>query len=205
MKIKLLYNTAFFLLYFAMTYTQSQSYQVNISNNATSLPVTGYPQLFYANFHPGIDFQYNKQINKSEKNRLYVVYHGGVIYHRFIQTLLTLSGNLMYERPVNNRLNLNIALGAGYGAAFNNESVAKLNESGEYFVRNRFVPKSQFVLRFQPGLTYSLKKDHPEGIRICAHFRTQLQGIFVKSYVPLLPVNSLLAGVILPISSSEKK
>lgn len=182
---------------------QSRAYHISFSNNVTSLPVTGYPQLFYANFHPGLDFQYNKKINPSETNRLFLAYQGGVIYHRYVQTLVSLSGNVMYERPLGNRVSVDVALGAGYGAAFNNEAVAKLNSNGVYEVKPSLVPRSQFLIRFQPGVTYALRGGDPAGARISAHFRTMLQGLFVNNYVPLLPINSFMLGIVLPIDHAK--
>ncbi|MFN4123307.1 MAG: hypothetical protein ACK4GL_08400 [Flavobacteriales bacterium] len=175
----------------------------SISNNATSLPVTGYPVLFYANFHPGADWQFQKSINQSETNRLNYVLNGGFIYHRFVQTLLYGSASMMYERKLSSRLHFNISLGVGFGNAFSNEAVARLNDQGEYEAVRRLYHRPQFLILFQPGFSYSLSKEKPDGIRLTANFRTMLQGVFVKQYVPLLPINSFMLGVTVPFKTTK--
>lgn len=175
----------------------------SLSNNATSLPVTGYPVLFYANFHPGADWSFQKSINQSESNRLNYVLNGGFIYHRFVQTLIYGSASMMYERKLSSRVNFNISLGGGFGNAFSNEAVARLNDQGEYESIRRLYHRPQFLILFQPGFSYSLSKDKPDGIRLTANFRTMLQGVFVKQYVPLLPINSFLIGLTIPVKQSN--
>lgn len=181
---------------------QNNSHQVTLSNSSTSLLVVGIPQAFYANFHPGLDYQYNQQLNTSDKNRWYANYQGGFIYHRFVQTLVSFSGNMMYETPIGNRFSFNAGMGAGFGFAFSDEAVAKLNDDGEYEVRSALLPRMQFVLRFQTGFLYALSDD-PESIKISLHLRTTAQGVFVNNYVPLLPINSVMVGLVIPVKSSS--
>jgi hypothetical protein len=197
------YLVCCFILFIYAANAQQKSYGFAIGNHATSLPITGYPQLFYSNFHPGIDFNYMRTINKSTKNLLHVRLNGSLIYQRFVQTINIYTVNLVYDRLLNSRINFNVSLGGGYGAAFEGGAVAKLNNEGVYETKSRFIPRSQFIGQFQTGISYALKKDNADGLRITAQFRTIIQGPFVKDYVPLLPVNAFLLGFQLPIKSNS--
>jgi len=188
-----------FIVFSNLSTAQKKSYGFSFGNQVTALPIVGYPKLFYSNFHPSIDFNYSIKLNKSSKNALYLSNNGAVLYHRFVQTLAALTSAISYHRQLNNRFNFNVGLGAGSGAAFEGGAVARLNDAGEYEVKSKFSPRFQYIFHFQTGITYALKKEIPDGIRLTAQFKTFLQGTFVKNYVPLLPINAFQVGVQIPL------
>jgi len=191
-----------FLIAYGSLMGQINSHQISFSNSSTSLPLVGLPKAVYANFLPGLDYQFNQKLNESVKNQWYVNYQGGFIYHRFVQTLVSFSGNMMYQTPMGSRFSFNAGLGAGFGAAFTNEAVAKLNQNGEYDVRSPLMPRMQYVLRFQTGILYALDTN-PESIKLSLQLRTMMQGVFVNNYVPLLPINSVMVGIVIPVKTSN--
>jgi hypothetical protein len=184
---------------------QQKSWLVAVTNNATSLPVSGYPQLFYANLHPGIDAAFNKQINKSEKNRLIWRAQSSLYYHRFVQMLITASPMIMYERNLGNANYLNVALGSGVGLSFEHEGTFKLNSEGMYEQRSKLLPRGQYIFNFQIGYSHALQKNKPYSKRVTLGLRSTLQGTFVKSYVPLLPVNAVFVGIQFPLTPKDNK
>jgi hypothetical protein len=175
-----------------------------ISNNATSLPLTGIGNVFSGSFHPGIDVNYSKKFNKKEMNQWLYKVNAGLIWQKYVQTLFTVSGIAVYRNNHFKRLNFDGGIGAGYGAAFEGGAVLKLNKDGVYETRSKFSPRSQFVILLQAGIIYKLKKDYAQSLAITLHAKTIIQGPFVKGYVPLLPINAIELGVLIPLKKKNE-
>ena len=177
---------------------------IELSNNITSFPVTTYPQLFYSQFHPGMDIFKSWKWNKSLKNQVWYSGNIGGYYHRFIQTAIRIYPSVEYERIFGKSFSANIGLGAGYSLAFENMETFDLQDDGTY-KQIKFVARSQYLVQFGFGCSYSLKKEDREGMRISLRFKTFIQGPFVSGYVPMLPVNSFMIGVSVPIKSKKNE
>jgi len=180
-------------------YAQNKSLSAFISNNVTSFPGTGYSQLFYSQLHPGIDVAKGWKINKSEKHQLWAVANAGLFYHRFVQTGLKIYPSIDYKFAACNRFSLNVGLGLGYMHSFEGYEVFKAKDGGGYETKKIFVGRPQFLAALNFGGAYKLKKESENSPSLVLQFRTNMQGPFVNSYVPVLPVNSLLLGVTVPI------
>jgi len=174
------------------------------SSNAPSLPVTGIGNVFRGSFHPGIDVNYSKKFNKKEVNQWLYKVNAGLIWQKYVQTLFTVSGMAVYRNNHFKRINFDAGLGAGYGAAFEGGAVLKLNKDGVYETQSKFSPRSQFVILLQAGIIYKLKKDNAQSMAIMLHAKTIIQGPFVKGYVPLLPINAIELGVIIPLKKKNE-
>ena len=194
-----------FLIFIAPfgVFSQSISMSGMISNNVASFPVTSYPQLFYSQFHPGIDVAKCWKINKSAKHQLWAVANAGVFYHRFVQTGVKIYPSLDYKYLICDRVRLNIGLGVGYMHSFEGYEVFKLKDGGGYETQKVWVGRSQFIAALDWGCDYKLKKDAENSPLLVFQFRTNMQGPFVKSYVTILPVNSVLLGVTLPLIKNK--
>jgi hypothetical protein len=168
------------------------------SNNVTSFPASGYPKVFYSQFHPGIDFFYGWKINKKEKNQFWLIANAGGYYHRFVQTAIRLYASANYQNIINPRLNLMAGLGGGYLHSIENKATLKMNDEGVYEVKNKIIGRPQMLIAVDLGGSYSLKKDNVRSIRLQMNIRTYVQGVFVKGYVPFLPVNTFTVGVSIP-------
>lgn len=188
-------------------YGQIDRWGVSVSNNVTSMPVTTYPQLFYSQFHPGMEFTAEEYLNKNEKNRLFLKGNLGFYYHRFIQTSVWIYPSVNYRRTLNNRLTLGTGLGFGYAVSFEDGDVFTLNDDGVYKKKSFLAGRSQFIGQFELGASYLVNKENPEGLRIHLSLKSYLQGTYVKNYVPLVPINSLQVGISLPLNckSDEKE
>jgi hypothetical protein len=200
-------NTLLALLLFLLTNSinaQNKQYGVSLSNNVTSFPVTGYTQLFYSQFHPGLDAFKGWKINKSEKNQLEVKANAGFYYHRFVQTAIRIYPSLSFYKTLCKRFSLGAGIGGGYAMSFEGSEVFKLNSEGKYEPKKKINGRSQFLINFEIGGQYHLKKDNPNGARIFLALKTFIQGPFVSGYVPLLPVNSLFLGVLIPVKSNKE-
>lgn len=191
----------FFLLAPFYIFSQNKSIGVFVSNNVASFPVTGYPQLFYSQFHPGIDAIKEWKINKNEKHQLWAGVNAGIFYHRFIQTGLKLYPSIDYKYKISKRFLLNIGLGLGYLHSFEGYEVFKLKDSGLYETKKVWVGRSQYMAALNLGCAYKLKKEAEVSPQLVFQIRTNMQGPYVNNYVPVLPVNSVLLGVSLPLKN----
>jgi hypothetical protein len=183
---------------------QNNSWSVAISNNVTALPVTGYPQVFYSQCHPGMEFSRNWKINKKEKNRFFISANTGFYYHRFIQTTIWIYPSVNYEYAVGKRFSMQASLGFGYAFSIEGSDVSELNSNGVYEQKSVLAGRSQYIAQLALGGSYALSKEKPDGIKLILQLKNYLQGTYINSYVPLLPINSILIGVAMPIKSKTK-
>lgn len=195
---------ALLLLIHSNTQAQTAAFGLSLSNNVTSFPVTGYPRLFYSQLHPGIEGFYDLKLNKNAKHGLWAGAQVGVFYHRFIQTGVRLYPAIRYVFTPVSRFSLRVGMGAGYLHSFEGYEVFEAAGNGTYEPKKVWKGRSQFLVAVSFGAAYSLKKDKPDGPTLFTEFRTYMQGPFVKSYVPLLPVNAFHAGISFPITNKEQ-
>jgi len=176
---------------------------VSVSNNTTSFPVTGYPSLFYSQFHPGVDITSQKSWtkNKERKSQFVQSIDLGFFYHRFVQSGLRIYTKCDYQYSITRKATLGIGLGVGYLQSFTATEVLELNDNGKYEQRKVY-SRPQFIGLLNIGGTYRLKETSSRSISLFINFRTWLQMPFVKTYVPMLPVNSLHLGVLVPLAKN---
>lgn len=186
------------------SFGQSSSAGFLLSNNVTSFPVTGYPKVFYSQFHPGIDLFYGLKLNKKVENQFWLMADAGAYYHRFVQTAIRLYATVNYEKIINTRLDLFAGLGGGYLHSIETEATLKLNDEGNYEVQNKITGRPQMLLAIDLGGTYSLKENEARALRLQINIRTYVQGTFVKGYVPFLPVNTFTIGIVKPFFPKRK-
>ena len=176
-----------------------------ISNNVTAMPVTGFPQVFYSQCHPGAEATMSWKINKNEKNRLFLNASSGFYYHRFVQSLIWIYPSVNYERYLGKRFNMAIGLGGGYALAIEDAAVLKLNSEGYYEKDNSLALRSQFIGQLELSARYALYKDKPEGVKLMLQFKNYLQGTYTVGYIPVLPINSVLIGISIPLNSKSNE
>jgi hypothetical protein len=185
-------------------FAQEKYLGTSISSNAPSLPITGIGNVFLGSFHPGMDINYLKKFNKKEINQWFYKVNAGLIWQKYVQTLFTVSGMLVYRNNHFKRTNFDAGIGTGYGAAFEGGAVLKLNKDGVYETRSKFFPRSQFIILLQAGIIYKLRKEIAQSIALTLHAKTIVQGPFVKGYVPLLPINAIELGVLIPLKNKDE-
>jgi hypothetical protein len=175
-----------------------------LSNNTTGLPVIAYPDLFYSQFHPGVDITYGHQLNKSVKNKVYLNGTMGFYHHQFVQNLLRIYPTVSYERVLSDRALIQVGLGGGYGISFEGKNAFKLLEDGTYENKKFFGARSQYLMAVKFGFIYTLFKDNESKPKLTFQLKSFMQGTYVKSYVPLLPINSVNLGIRFPLNNNEK-
>lgn len=164
-------------------------------NAVSAFPFVGAPQLFYTNYHPY--FTIGSRLTWSEKGK-----HAweqsvniGYMYHRFIQHTIPLFTEIIYRYNFNERFSMNVHLGAGYLHSIPDTERFELNDQGEYEqIKN--LGRAQGMVRFALSAGYSLTDD----LRLTLNYGVTGQMPFVKSYVPLLPYNTIQLGIAKKIS-----
>ncbi|OQA00142.1 MAG: hypothetical protein BWY70_00785 [Bacteroidetes bacterium ADurb.Bin408] len=193
------------LIFIELQYVSAQYPSIGgaVSNNVTSFPVTGFPQLFYSQFHPGLNAFMEWKINKSEKHQLCTAANLGFFYHRFIQSGVRIYPELDYKFFVNKQFNLNFGLGLGYLHSFEGYDVVIPLDNGGYKTRSAYTGRPQLLAVLNMGCAYKLSSTNEKSPSLLLQLHTNMQGPFVNSYVPVLPVNSLHIGISFPVIKNK--
>ena len=184
---------------------QRLSINLGISNNSASFPISGYPTLFTDAFHPGLSIGLQKELNKSEKH---VISVSGIIdgyHHQHLQTLVRIYPNLSYNLHFTDKISALAGLGLGYGMSFEGENSFNKDSNNLYETKSFLNFRSQWIAALNWGLEYKFNRDTANGVSVYAQFITYLQGTFVDSYVPFLPLNSIEAGIRMPLKMNENE
>jgi hypothetical protein len=159
-------------------------------NAVSAYPFIGAPQLFYTNYHPY--FTIGTRLTWSEKGK-----HAweqsvniGYMYHRFIQHTIPFFTEIIYRYNFNPRFNLNTHLGVGYLHSIPDAERFELNDNGEY-EKIKNLGRAQGMVRFALSAGYGITDD----LRLTLNYGITGQMPFVKSYVPLLPYNTIQIGI----------
>jgi hypothetical protein len=98
-----------------------------------------------------------------------------------------------YRYKWSDRIHSDAALGIGYMHVIPATSVFKLNKQGEY-KNSKGIGRPQAIASISLGSGYIVNRSKPRPVTIFTIYQQRLQFPFVKSYVPLLPYNSILFG-----------
>ncbi len=188
-------------LFLVPSYAQLSSFGFSLSNNITGLPVLTYPKLFTSQFHPGIDLTYSRKLNRSDKNKFYLNANIGGYHHEFVQTLVRIYPDISFQRKISEKLDFKFGLGAGYGLSFEGDRAFIQNEDGTYSSKSLKSARSQYLITAKFGLEILISAESKQ--KLFFQFASVLQGTYVKSYVPILPVNSFHIGYLFPLKNTE--
>jgi hypothetical protein len=148
--------------------------------------------------HPGIEFGYGKPLMSKTRSEWFIDLRLGYFFHRFVQHGIPLTMNFGYRHRFGDQFTLQTSLGAGYMHSVPATGKFRLNENGEY-ENNKGIGRAQAVASFSLGAGYILTPSAPKPITLFTRLEQRLQFPFIKSYVPLLPYNSLYLGVQQPL------
>jgi hypothetical protein len=190
---------AFLLLMAAISLLGSEPadrrYGLLLSNNVVSLPVTGFPAVFYTQWHPGVDGFVEFRLNKHAKHQLKSTMDAGVYYHRFFQTGLRLHGTIDYSRVMKNKLSLGAGFMAGYLHSFAWYDRFSVNDAGMYEKIPGLTGRPQLLGGFRLGIAMPISSSNPANYMLHLDFRTYLQAPFAGAYIPVIPTNTLMIGI----------
>jgi hypothetical protein len=169
-----------------------------VMNTQTDLPFGKFTGMFYKAFHPGIEFSYGKNFSIKARHDWYYDFRLAYFYHRFVQHGIPLYSNLGYRYKFNQRWSASGELGAGYLHSI--PATAKFGLNGEGVYENdKGIGRMQVNTCFAIGAGYLLNPSVPSSLKLFIIYQQRLQMPFVKSYVPVLPYNSIMIGIAKPV------
>ena len=164
-------------------------------NSITVLPFVGAPQLFYSNYHPYTTIGARLVWKEKGKHAWEQGFNLGYIYHRFVQHSIPLLTETIYRYDFNTSFSMRAHFGVGYLHSIPATDRFKLNDQGEY-EKIKNPGRAQAGVKFSISAAYALSSD----LQLSLNYGVLGQLPFVKSYVPLLPYNTLQLGITKNIS-----
>ncbi|HWC52486.1 MAG TPA: hypothetical protein VG676_02795 [Chitinophagaceae bacterium] len=172
-------------------------FSVAVTTLHTNFPFSSFSELFTKEFHPGFELGTGFNWKTKAKHDWFQEFKLGYSYHRFVQHSITLYSEFGYRYKFLKTFNAEAALGAGYLHAISAERVFVLQSDGTYKKKPN-LGRPQAMASFSIGLS---KKISASGTTLFLNYQQRLQFPFIKSYVPLLPENILMAGMRISIKS----
>jgi hypothetical protein len=183
-----------FYVYLSSQLSFAKSIEIKLSQNATSFPLLGLSSIVKPGLHPGLMFCYETPLNNNVKHQFFNEISLGCFYHQLFQTAAYLNNVVKYNYAITPRWSIYTGIGGGYLHSFYQYSIFKLNENQDYEEIKKWKGRPQLMGTFALGASYGLKKENPDDFRISIELRSFVHGTFARSYVPLLPYNSLQIG-----------
>ena len=197
--MKKVFFTAGLLLTLMTATAQKEKYAIlAVYNTHSSYPFGRFAGIFTEIVHPGIEVGYGTNFRMRKKYGWFWDVRAGYFYHRFVQHGIPLYANLGYRYKINRWFSADLALGAGYLHSFPDADIFTLNDGGEY-VPKKHTGRMQGMGSLGISVGYLLQPHNPGSIKLFITYQTRIQFPFVKSYVPLLPYNSIMLGLNKPI------
>lgn len=195
-------SSIFFLFLFSFLNVWSQKNKldhisVSFTTLHTAFPFGSFSKLFTEDLHPGLELGTGFNWSTKAKHDWLQTFQFGYSYHRFVQHSLALYTETGYRYKFYKTFAAEAKLGAGYLHAIPTGKIFKLNDDGEYNTKSN-LGRPQMMAGFSLGVN---KKVTASGLAIFLQYQQRLQFPFIKSYVPLLPSNMLMAGVKIPCKS----
>ncbi len=179
------------------TFAQRKITQVTFEtgNAVTAMPFVGAPQLFYTNYHPFTTVGARLVWKEKGKHAWEQGFNLGYLYHRFVQHSLPLITEIIYRYDFNVSWSMRAHFGIGYLHSIPGSDRFRLNDQGEY-EKIKNLGRAQAGVKFSVSAAYAINKE----VVLTLNYGVLGQMPFVKSYVPLLPYNSIQLGIAKNIS-----
>ncbi len=172
-------------------------------NLQTAYPFSKFGNLVTGIEHPGVEMGYGFNWKNKRKHDWYQEIKFGYFYHRYVQHAFTFYTDVGYRYKFSPGWTVQVAIGAGYLHSIPATAKIKLDNDGEY-KNTKGLGRAQVLGALNLSAGYTM---HPSGVRpakIFATYELFFQTPFVKSYVPLLPYNSLSIGFSIPLQPHKK-
>ena len=182
-----------------MAVAQDRRYMnLAILSTQPDLPFGKFSGLFGKPFHPGIEAGYGKIIKPRGNHEWFLELKFGYFFHRFVQHGLPVYLQFGYRYKINKNFVAETSVGAGYLHSIPATGKYKLDDNGEY-QPNKGLGRVQVMGTYSIGLGYTMNPAASKPLRMFTTYQQRIQMPFIKSYVPLLPYNTLMIGVQRPL------
>lgn len=196
----------FFLLLFITTFASAQkNKEISIAfvNAASAYPFSQFSNLFTGVAQPGVEIGYGFNWKTKNKHDWYQEIKFGWLYHRYVQNALSLYTDVGYRYKFSKHWTAQAAIGVGYLHSIPATAKLKLDNNGEY-KNDKGIGRAQAMAVVNFGAGYIINPLDARPMKIFITYQQMLQTPFVKAYVPVLPYNSLLVGISIPLQLSKK-
>ena len=179
------------------SFAQTKITQVTFEtgNAVSALPFLGAPQLFYSNYHPFTTIGARLVWKEKGKHAWEQSFNLGYIYHRFVQHSIPLFTETIYRYDLSKSFSMRTHVGLGYLHSIPGTDRFELNDQGQY-EKISSLGRAQACVKFSISAAYAINED----LKLSLNYGVLGQMPFVKSYVPLLPYNSIQLGIAKDIS-----
>lgn len=159
-------------------------------NIASSFPLIGVSSLFQTPYRPYTEVSLSRVFKKETRQLWEHELNIGYFYHRFLQHGIPVHYNLVRRFKIGDYMASRVKLGGGYLHSISAVDQFELNEEGKYEKLKTFgKPQLMFDLALEYDYHINSQMD------LSLQYKAILQTPFIKSYVPLLPYNSLHLGL----------
>ncbi|WP_207496179.1 hypothetical protein [Aridibaculum aurantiacum] len=194
-------RTLYLLLFLQLIYCavdgqtsdKKKLYSIAVSNSHSSYPFSTGVALVTGPYNPGFELAYNPTLRQRQKHEWVANYAASYLFHRFNQHAISLYAQFGYRYKFTSRFHADGMVGGGYLHSIPATAQLKLNEEGEY-ENAKGIRRMQATVNAALGIRYYLSTS-PGNKNVFLRYQTSIQTPFVKSYVPMLPYNTLLLGV----------
>ncbi len=192
------------MLLYSLQGTAQTNKQISVAfmNAATANPFSQFGKLITRVQHPGVELGYSFNWKTKTKHDWYQEIKLAYFYHRFVQHAVPLYTDFGYRYKFSNTMIVQAAIGAGYMHSIPATAQLKLQNNGEY-KNGKGIGRIQGIAIVNIGAAYIFNPSVARPFKIFITYQQMLQTPFIKSYVPLLPYNSLLMGVSVPLKSKK--
>jgi len=175
-----------------------------VLSTQSDYPFGKFAKLITQPLHPGFELGYGRSTQGNSKSEWFTELKLGYFYHRFVQHGIPLTLNFGYRYHFNSRFSLESSLGAGYMHSIPATSKFKLDENGDY-QDNKGLGRMQLTATLSLGMGYVINPKIRKPLTGFILYQQRVQYSFVRSYVPLLPYNTLQVGVRRPLIRKQKQ
>ncbi len=198
--MKLFLASILFLIVCKIAVGQHKYFSIATFNTQTAYPFKKLGGLFSEVYHPGLEFTLGKNLADRKNHDWFWDGRAAYFFHRYVQHGISLYSNIGYRYKFNSRISSDISLGGGYLQSIPATAKFKLDEDGNY-KNNKGLGRAQAIAALGVGAGYRLRPSSKRPVSLFLSWQQRLQLPFVKSYVPLLPYNSMMVGVSLPLKA----
>ncbi len=195
--------TAALFLVTVIAHGQNKKYTgLSFLTTHSALPFSKFGGLFSETIHPGFEFTYGKNFSMKPKHDWFLEYKFSYFFHRFVQHGLPLYMDLGYRYHISKKFSVETSFGAGIMKSIPATQV--FSQQIEGYKKEKGKSRWQLIGTYNIGLGYTINPGSKLPYRLFTSYQQRIQYAFVKSYVPLLPYNSMMLGISKTIGKKKK-
>jgi hypothetical protein len=166
------------------------SVSLETGNAVSAMPFISAPQLFYANYHPYTTIGARLVWKEKGKHAWEQSFDLGYMYHRFVQHIIPVFTEGIYRYDFGKQFSMRAHLGLGYLHSIPDAQRFELNSQG-FYERIHNIGRAQGMAKFSISASYQVNTSYS----LSLNYGVLGQMPFIKSYVPLLPYNTIQLGI----------